>query len=253
MASISQYISRSILLAHNRIVSSTKKYVYGDNLGIFGAIFYFLLICLCSILHYIASPFTVLSHWVSNLGGDNTIARPFFNFGLQITAIILGVFLTILTFRLWAYLHHRKIILILGWISGMIASIGIIILTINTMFEEPDAHLLGATMFFIGILIFMPIYFIAFCFTPFKSKAQKWIIIWNLFLFVLIIPSAIITVKFVLYPELQWTDLQVIHFQGILASMDPKLGFLRLLEWNVLFGFFLWLFQTAIDLKKFKN
>ena len=221
------------------------------TLGIFGGLQGVFVIAFSSILHYMAEPFTFSSHWVSNMGvGPNGSAFAF-NYGLMISANLMGMFIIALTAKLWGFEQKGvRSMAIIGGANGVAAVTGIFILTINPMFGNIILHAIGAYMYFTNSIIFFVFATLAM---HYAKITQKWHEIMTAILLVINIgniPIQFYAIRFLLYPELPASDLGFAEFASILGSMDPALGLVRIFEWMSLIGFFVWVIGTGIMLAR---
>ncbi len=220
-------------------------------LGIFGGLQGVFVIALSSILHYMIQPFTFASHWVSNMGIGPNGSAFVFNYGLMISASLMGMFIIALTVKLWGYQKKGvKSMALIGGANGMAAVIGIFILTINPMNGNIILHAIGAYMYFTNSIIFFVFATLAMHYAGFGKKLHEITTVILLVINITNIPVQFIAIKFSLYPDLAASELTFAQFASILGSMDPALGLVRIFEWMSLIGFFVWVIGTGILLAR---
>jgi hypothetical protein len=219
------------------------------TLGIFGGLQGVFVIAFSSILHYMVEPFTFASHWVSNMGvGPNGSAFAF-NYGLMISATLMGMFIVALTVKLWGFQQKGvRSMALIGGANGVAAVTGIFILTINPMFGNIMLHAIGAYMYFTNSIIFFVFATLAMHYAKINQKWHEITTAILLIINIANIPIQLYALKFLIYPEIPASELTFGHFASILGSMNPALGLVRIFEWMSLIGFFVWVIGTGIML-----
>jgi hypothetical protein len=232
------------------LVRHVRYDLRGDKIGLYGTPFSFSMFLLAAVLHFINAPYTFMTQWVSNMGAKGTIARPVFNRGLQIMAVLLALFLIEMGIRFWSDSKKANVALGIAMVSGLVAAVGIFILTIWDMFSDPDAHYIGAYMFFISTPIFMIFSLIAINTLNMGSKQQKIVVGLIVGLYFAFFPVMLYSVSQLLYPSVPLVEITTDQWIGLTSNMSPALGYVRFLEWFLVIGLFVWLMQTSFHLKK---
>lgn len=221
------------------------------TITIFGGLHGVLVILFASILHYIKEPFTFASHWVSNMGIGPNGSALMFNYGLIGSAIFMGTSILTLTYKMWIFkIKGVRTLIAIGTIAGLTAVTGIFMLTLNPMNGDIGLHATGAYMYFVCSITYFVLATIAMRCAKIQSRKHTIMTIILLILNLLNIPIQYCTIRFVLYPELPASELGFSHFMSILGSMDPRLGLVRIFEWIILVGFFVWVIGTGLMLAK---
>jgi hypothetical protein len=194
---------------------------------------------LSSILYYfLQQPFTIFSHWFSNLGVGPTGWS--FNQGLQGTAILYSAMVIFFSARFNHGKPLTRYLMRIGAIFGTIAVVGIFILTTNNMIDGHVTHAVGAYMYFISTPIFCSFVTAALESEGGASKRQWLFTLWLVFASIAMVPLMSIIGNLIgLAPD------------QILGSMDPRLGPARMFEWIAVFSFFIWIFQTGLQYKQY--
>lgn len=192
-----------------------------------------------AILYYfIQEPFTLFSHWFSNMGVG--ITGWAFNQGLQGTAILYSAMIIIFSLRFRNAKKSTKIMSLLGTLFGIIAVIGIFILTTNNMVEGRILHLIGAYMYFVATPFFTTFETVALALEGSSSK-QHWMI--SLLLVILSISMA---------PLMSIIGNSIgIPLAEVLGSMDSHFGIVRLIEWASVLFFFIWIFFMGLQYRNY--
>jgi hypothetical protein len=204
-----------------------------------GSIYAMCVMAIGSLLYYlIHEPFTPSSHWFSNLGVGPTAWT--FNQGLQGTALFYSAMVIFITAR---FIHGKissRIITLGAAICGIVAIVGIWILTTNNMVDSRPLHDIGAYMYFISTPFFTTMITAVMALEKGASK-RLWITTLSLtFTSIMMAPlMTIIAGNIGMDPSL------------VLGSMDPRFGLVRIFEWVSVFTFFLWIHYMAFDYRKF--
>jgi hypothetical protein len=235
MATGQNLLPKWVVLYAKSAIESFKKNQNRIEYSTFfiGALYAFGVMVVSSLLYYYnQGPFTVFSHWFSNLGVGPTGWS--FNYGLQGTAIL---YLAMVVVYFWRFIRSEKITRWLAIIAtpfGLIAVIGIFILTNYNIETGTELHGIGAYMFFIATPFFTSFISVALKFEGSSSKAQWIISIWLVVISISMAPLMIIM-----------SGQSNLPTESVLASMDPRYGLVRLIEWISVVSFYLWIFMTG--------
>jgi hypothetical membrane protein len=215
----------------------------GDIWFIGGSIYAFFVIIIASILHYVSNPFTMFSHWVSNLGIGPNGSTPVFNFGLMGTAVLYFV-MAIYTFVKFKGISKiTDTLLKISTILGITAVVGIFILTNNVMGTDSPLHVIGAYMFFVCTPFFTSLITVVFEFTEKKDfRIHKIVSIAYVIISIMMLPASAISAYILNIPS-----------NEMLGSSHPGFAVARIIEWSALFLFFAWIFVTGLMMHQNKN
>jgi len=219
----------------DKVYDKIPGYYFGILIGLIGAI----TIVISAILFSTVEQITFFTHWISNLGGA-TVAfdeRPpngsnvVFGIGL-VSAAICAIFFLIYALRILIPGNEKtKWMLHLDLITGLIAIIGIIIVSFFDMINWLAIHGIGAAMFFIGGM-FMVLFFTL---TILLNSEIPWI---------QAIPGFIVSGVFLIFlitflPHL----LSGVELISLLADTSNSVyNWTRFWEWMVLFAILSWFF-----------
>ena len=221
--------------------------VNGGYFGIAGAIAGVVTIGIASILYAMLEPFTIFSHWISNLGGAWTNAgtpsngaNVVFSVGLIVIAVLVVFFVMFLLNLLFTGNQKQKWLLVVMLLSGMVALVGILAVAFFDLKSAPSIHTFGAILFFFGGCFIMLFFSLA---TFFHTGFSRWQGLFGL------VAAAIGSVfLFAFLPHLiAGEDLVSII---VSTSQAPDITFLRFWEWMWLFAFLAWVFETGVYTRK---
>ena len=214
-----------------------------DYWFIFGAIYAFMVIVVSSFLHYIVSPFSPLSHWVSNLGIGPNGSDLVFNYGLMGTAILYFAMAIFMWRKFQGVSETADKMLVFSTILGISAVVGIFILTNNLMSSGSRLHIIGAYLFFVCTPFFTGMSTGVFALTNTGvSRSLKFVTLFHVLMSILMIPASFIS-----------SALLDVGSGGMLGSADPGFAVVRVIEWLAVLSFFAWIFQAGIHLLQNKN
>ena len=215
----------------------TKKRTFrGDLWFISGSIYALLVIFVATSLHYIATPITPFSHWVSNLGIGPNGSSFVFNYGLMGTAVLYFVMVLYMGGKFHGVSKIADRLLIASTILGITGVVGIFILTNNVMGPGADLHVLGAYMFFVCTPIFTTMStWILNLTNAGGPRNQKIMTYFYLIISIMMLPAIFIT-----------SALFNLNSHTMLASADPAFAIVRVIEWMSVLSFFGWIFQTGL-------
>ena len=117
------------------------------------------------------SSFSILTHYLSHLGGGPYGAGIVFNIGIMISGLMMIFFFL----NLSAYLHRKNTntyLIYLSFISGLISCVGSFFVGVFPYSIEQELHNSSATFFFIGGFSYCLLYGISEWKTPGISKLQ---------------------------------------------------------------------------------
>ncbi len=213
------------------------------NTGYFGilvAITGVATISIASILYAMVEPFTIFSHWISNLGGawTNLYQSPngsniVFSIGLIILCIFVIPFIVYLV-KIFVSRDLNSPLIFFALGSGLITLIGLLGVAFFDMKSQPLIHTLSAVAFFIGGL-FMVFFFSLTMF--FDTKISS---IHPLFGIIVVGVGFIFLLPFV--PLL----LQGADLVSLIVSTEPRMAFSRFWEWMYVFALFAWIFDMGV-------
>jgi hypothetical protein len=187
--------------------------------------------------YYFQDSFTIFSLWFSNMGVGPTGWS--FNRGLQGTAILYSFMVLFFIFRFYNTKKSSRILIAIASIFGIVAIVGIFILTENNMIENPSVHNVGAFMYFIATPVYCTMLSVALALEGASSKLQ-WIV-----------TVGLVITSIAMAPIMSLIAVHIgIDPSDVLGSMDPRFAVARLFEWGAVFLFFLWIFQTGLLLRK---
>ena len=115
--------------------------------------------------------FSFLTHYLSHLGGAPKGAGIVFNIGIMISGLLMIFFFL----NLSAYLRRKNtnmLLIYLSFISGLISSLGTVLLGIFPYTGTQELHNLSATFFFMGGFAYCILYGISEWITQGISKLQ---------------------------------------------------------------------------------
>ncbi|MHA1278984.1 MAG: hypothetical protein ACTSQ8_17465 [Candidatus Helarchaeota archaeon] len=200
-----------------------------------------------SLIYSYFKPFSVFTHWISNLGIGPMPSRVIFQVGLLISAILLAPFLfeVRLTFRE----KDRRLINLLvgfGFFFSMVMLAGIVMIAWSPADILPLTHAIGAVFFFGGSLQMMFYYSLA---SLMGSKIPKKIarlgaMLPVMYAMILIIDVIVITLSAEFNPNL------TIYMSNIISSLSgagPSV--IKLNEWIMfvmMLGYFIFLSSLQI-------
>ena len=159
------------------------KRIHGGYFGIFTAIIGMLTVIVASILFYSVEPFTIYSHWISNLGGVETNSGKapngsnlIFSIGLiamSVTTIIFVLYLD----NLLLLSKNQKFprIVICSLIFGVLSLIGNVGVALFDLKSQPMLHSYSAIILFVSMIFMILFFSISMFFNKDVSKIQTFI------------------------------------------------------------------------------
>ena len=209
-------------------------------LGILVAITGGATISIASILFRMVEPFTIFSHWISNLGGAWTNwglspngSNIVFSIGLIILCIFVIPFIVYLV-KIFVSRDLNSFLIFLALGSGLITLIGLFGVALFDMKSQPIIHVLSAIAFFIGGL-FLVFFFSLTMFTDIEiSRLHPTLGI------------IVVGIGFVFLLPFVPLLLQGADLVSLIVSTDPGMGFSRFWEWIYVFALFAWIFDMGI-------
>ncbi len=223
----------------NRKRRDTRRRRIETSMMIVGSIYALFVMLLSALLFYLfQQPFTIFSHWFSNMGVGLTGWS--FNQGLQGTAVFYTIMVLIISFRMVKEKKTTQILIAIGNCFGVIAITGIFILTINTMQSNQGLHDIGAYMYFVAT----PFY-CSFVTAAFAVEGKLSVIH--------LITTILLVVSSISMAPLMAIIAQNLGIQSAeaLGSMDAGFGIARALEWLSVLLFFIWIFETGFLYRSF--
>ncbi len=217
------------------------KKVNGGYFGITGAIASAIFIGIAAILFFTIEPFTIYSHWISNLGGAVTNAGApspganiVFSVGLIVTAVLVTFFVIDLTNKLFAGDQKAKFLVVIFIAAGILSLVGILGVAFFDMKSSSFIHIISATAFFFGGLGLMLFFGLACFFNSGFSRLQ------GVFSLAMAGIGSIFLLQFV--PLLLAGENLFVFIVSASSTYDN----LRFWEWIWLFSFLAWILETGI-------
>ncbi len=225
--------------AENRKRKNTRRRRIETTMLIGGSVYALFVMLLSALLFYLfQQPFTIFSHWFSNMGVGLTGWS--FNQGLQGTAVFYTIMVLIISFRMVKAKKATQILIAIGNCFGVIAITGIFILTINTMQSNQGLHDIGAYMYFVATPFYCSFITAAFAVEGKLSAIH------------------LITTILLVISSISMAPLMAVIAQNLgiassdaLGSMDPSFGIARAFEWLSVLLFFIWIFETGFLYRSF--
>ncbi|MCP4763874.1 MAG: DUF998 domain-containing protein [archaeon] len=215
----------------------------GSTYGLIAFIVGVSMLSMSMILHMIGSPFSLMTHWVSNMGIAPLGGRFFFNYGLITLGILIIPFVLYMPQFLWAnkeskYYLIKNFFTILGFISSICSIIGMILVGLYPMdmVEQITYHGIGAMFAFMGAILFLSFYSISMM----LNKKGGFI---PFILSILALISMILMIATMPTFDLENIDLSVLTETG-----DPLIA--RFWEWMVFFIIFIDLGISVMQVRK---
>ncbi len=180
---------------------------------------------------YQGEPYSLLNHFISELGSSESATKWAFNYGLMVGAPAILIFLV----GTRILLHSR--IADLGRIMGIVTGIGGFLVGVFPGDVDPVAHAYSGQMFFFGGTAAVGILSIAIA-RQTKVVLDKWLAIIGL----------VVVASFSIYLGYIFTNsLAVVAETSALAESRPAIMPSAYLEWLPLIGVLAWLFLSALD------
>jgi hypothetical protein len=224
----------------NRLNFIYEKIDYG-YFGILSMVSGITTILICSLLFYSVEPFTILSHWVSNLGGITTNSGEFSNFsnvvfsiGLFITALFTTLFVIGLIKDLLSSSSKINSLLSIGFIFSLLCLGGIIGVALFDLKGSPFIHAFTAMFFFLGSSFMVFFYNLAIIFD------ERWP--YGIGIIAIFVPFSALIFSLSFIPHL----LQGKGIVALILSRGPEFAFSRVWEWIYIMGLFAWFFFIGI-------
>ncbi len=199
-------------------------------------------ILIAAIIFFSKIEFNIYLYWVSQLGVTPEINGYIFNYGLGISAILLLWGVYVLNKFLAQKTENHKRIRQIAFFSASLCSFGIIFLSIFHLETILTLHTVGAYFFFFNASIFTG------CYTYILQKIK----IGNKFQKIVTYFLVFVCLEFLFLIILNTVSGDV-STGNMLGSTNPALGTLRILEWQLLLFFFLWLFSTGYSFYKYSK
>lgn len=220
----------------NRLNFIYEKIDYG-YFGILSTISGVSTILICSFLFYSVEPFTILSHWVSNLGGITTNSGEFSNFsnvvfsiGLFVTALFTTLFVLGLIKDLLTSSLKINSLISVGFIFSLLCLGGIIGVALFDLKGSPFIHAFTAMFFFLGSS------FMVFFFNLALIFDERWP--YGIGIVTILVPFSALVFSLSFIPHL----LQGKGIVELILSTGPEFAFSRAWEWTYIMGLFVWFF-----------
>ncbi|MHA1378564.1 MAG: hypothetical protein ACTSRG_09300 [Candidatus Helarchaeota archaeon] len=217
------------------------KKVKGGYISIAVAIIGIITLSICSMLYSAVEPFTIYSHWVSNLGGART------NWGLSPNGsnIVFSVgMITLSILAVPAVIYLLKIILagyqkfewlpIIAAISGIYCLLGIVGVAIFDMKSSIMLHVIFAAIFFIGGALMIFLFSITILYDAEISNIYG------------ILGTLMSGVGLLFLLSLVPYLIQGNDPFFLIGSVSPSLAFTRFWEWMYVFSMFAWFIMIGI-------
>ena len=224
------------------------KKIHGGYFGIFTAIFGLLTVVIASILFYAVEPFTIYSHWISNLGGAVTnsgkipnSSNVVFSIGLIAMGSISAIFVLYLGNLLLSSKNQKFPRLVVCFlIFGVLSLVGTVGVALFDMKSQPLFHVYFATILFISLTFMILFFSLSILFNKDFSKIQTFLgfltIIITMILFISFLPLI-----------LKGKDLTM-----LMLSTSSELSMTRFWEWMSFFAFLTWFFELGFYTLMFK-
>ena len=227
----------------NEFLDDPKK---GPLSGLIATAFGAGMILVACILHSLAGPFNIFTHWISNLGVGPLGSAAVFNIGLFIVGFAyIPFFLSFVRF-LWVEKGEKLALLrnigtSIGLIFAFLALLGLILVAIFPMYMYLIfGHGVGALLFFFSATIFTGIFTIS---VVVNKKWSKWHFLQIIATVFVIITLVMLMVSATFIPG----GVDVLLF---LAEGSPL--WMRFWEWMYLYAILSYIFLTCIFVWKYE-
>ena len=238
------------VISRKIIKKSARNIRILSGIAIIGGIEGISTIFISSLLYYLNEPFTMTSHWVSNLGVGSNGSNHVFNYGLMISAIFLGIFLIGISRELWGNGRKNNIVIVIAFLIGLMSVIGIFLLTLNDMFSTYSIlHQIGAYTYFTGSVFFILLYSIILRINDYVSNKLLVTGIIMTIIGILMPLMTVICMNWFMYPELAISEISLEQWNSMLSNMSPAFKGVRVIEWSMLICFFIWTLQFGFEIK----
>ena len=224
------------------------KKVHGGYFGIFTAILGILTVIVASILFYSVEPFTMYSHWISNLGGVETNSGKspngsnlVFSIGLitmSVTSVIFVLYLVNLLLSSKNQKFPRLVVCCL--IFGVLSLLGNVGIAFFDMKSQPMLHVYSAIVLFVSLTFTIFFFSISMFFNKDVSKIQA------------IIGLIVIIITLILFASFLPLMLEGYDLLTLMTSTSSELAITRFWEWMSFFAFLSWFFELGVYTLKFK-